>query len=144
MNVGHICCYAVTARPDESAKAAAGRLLEHNCSTLVTIDARGRPTGIVTERALTMWFLALGRSAGETCLGEIMAARPPLIREEGTIELALTLMRENRQRYLAVVDADEKLVGVLGIDDVLRHLAREFRVADPMLARGQLDVAARR
>ena len=48
-------------------------------------------------------------------------SRPPItIVGEATVEEALSILAENKQRHLPVVDADENLVGIVSEKDLLR------------------------
>jgi CBS domain-containing protein len=141
MNVGHICSRHVdSARGDETAQAAAARMLQRNVGSLVVLDAQGRPQGIVTDRDLTVQVVARGRAAGDTWVSEIMTRQPLTVGEEQPIEFALGVMRQSKCRRLPVVDQDRKVIGVVSLDDVLRHLVTEFGLVEGLL-QGALPAA---
>jgi len=52
--------------------------------------------------------------------------RPPLsITGEASVEEALSILAENKQRHLSVLDADENLIGIVSEKDLLRARSEE-------------------
>lgn len=136
MSVGRICVREVdTADLDESASNAAGRMHQRAVGALVIVNDVAEPIGIVTDRDLVSRVLATGRIPTETSLGEIMTPAPKTVAEETPIESAIAIMRSGRFRRLPVVDHDNKLVGLVTLDDILMLLAEEFVQIGGLLAR---------
>ena len=128
MSVGRICVREVDlADADETVGQAAERMRERGVGTLVILGDAKQPLGIVTDRDLVERVLAAGLDPATTTVGEVMTRDPKTVSEEGSIEGALALMRSGRFRRLPVVDQDDRLVGLLSLDDVLMLLAEEFR-----------------
>ncbi len=128
MSVGRICVREVDlADADESVQVAAQRMHARKVGTLVVLDSEKRPTGILTDRDLTVRVLAEGRDPFHTRVGDVMTRSPKTVREETPIEEALALMRAGQFRRLPVVDAEGALVGLVSLDDILDLLAEEFR-----------------
>ena len=127
MSVGRICSRVVeTARPEETVSEAAQRMREQNVGSLLVQDDDGRLVGIVTDRDLTVLVLAEGRSGRETTVAEVMSEVLQTVREDASLGTALAAMRRRRARRLPVVDAEDRLVGVLALDDVVALLAEEL------------------
>lgn len=64
MPVGRICIREVdTAGPKESALDAARRMRERQTGTLIVVDDRAQPMGLVTDRDLAMRVVAAGCDA---------------------------------------------------------------------------------
>jgi CBS domain-containing protein len=70
--------------------------------------------------------LADGKDAATTTIREVMTPHPHTIQEDTPIEDALKLMRAGRFRRLPVVGGDDRLIGLLSLDDILDLLAEEF------------------
>jgi len=99
---------------------------EHNVGTVVVTDERGRPTGILTDRDLSLRVIAEDKDPKTTPVLEVMTSVPRSIAEDTPIESALATMRSEKCRRLPVVASDGRLVGVLSLDDILELLAEEF------------------
>jgi len=136
MSIGRICLRDVhLADVDERVVGVAARMAKRNVGTLVVLDAEKRPQGIVTDRDLVVRVLAAGRDPQATRVGEVMSPAPHVIAESAPIEEALARMRAGGFRRLPVVDAAERLVGIVSLDDVLGLLAEEMVQVGGLLAR---------
>ncbi len=111
--------------PDESAWAAAERMLRREVGSLVVLDQERRPVGIITHRDLVVHVMATERSPRTTRVREIMTSPVRTIQEHRGVAQAYCLMRSSSVDYLPVVDVHGKLVGILTLDDILVHTERE-------------------
>lgn len=114
----------VTAGPAETLAAVAVRMQEHNVGTVVIVENQ-RPVGIVTDRDLA---LALGarRDSLSTEVQKVMTRHVLAIPEDTGIYTATKFMREREVRRLPIVDREDRLVGIVTLDDLLRFLGREL------------------
>jgi CBS domain-containing protein len=113
------------AASDESVLSAAQRMGKEGVGTLVVLDGRHRPIGLVTDRDLVLRVVAARKDPVTTPIGKIMTHGPKVIDEDSSIESALSLMRAGGFRRIPVVDRKGSLVGILSLDDVLALLAEE-------------------
>ena len=144
MSVGRICSREVyLCEADETVEVAAGRMAEKNVGTLVVRDAENRPVGIVTDRDLATRVLGERRDPEITRVEEVMTSCPQSISEETPIEDALVTMRYLRVRRLPIVDRDQRLVGLISVDDVLYLLAEEFRSLGAIVETGVVPATRR-
>lgn len=135
MSIGVICSRVVdTAAADEMVADVAARMRESNVGSLPVVDAEARVVGIVTDRDLVTRVLAQRRDGQHTRVAEILSACPQTVREDASIEDALAIMRRRSLRRLPVVDAGNKLVGIVTLDDILAVLAQEFGAIGSVLA----------
>jgi CBS domain-containing protein len=126
MTVGNICNREVDmARPDETVRAAADRMLQRNVGTLIVCDNGRRPVGILTDRDITLKVVAHGSDPETVKVSEIMSTLFGHVTESTDTEPALSIMRAGGFRRLPVVGATGALVGVLSVDDILVQHARE-------------------
>ncbi len=130
MQVAELCVRQVeVASPKETAAEAARRMRERGVGTLVVVDELSRPLGIVTDRDLMARCIADRNDPGRTPVDRVMSGPVAWVHEVSEVEDALDEMARLRVRRLAVVDARERLVGLLALDDVL---AREHGDATPL------------
>jgi len=136
MSVGRICVREVdTANPGETVAVAAERMHQRAVGTLVVVNDSDQVIGIVTDRDLMSRVLAKGRNPTETSVGEVMTVGPKTVSEETSIESALLIMRTGRFRRIPVVERDNKLLGLITLDDILMLLAEEFTQIGRLLTR---------
>lgn len=126
MSAGKICVRSVqTALPEETVREAAHRMAQAGVGCLVVIGPDQRPLGILTDRDVVLRCVADERDPDETQVGEVMTAPVDRIHESTPIETALARMEGVDSRRLVVVDDQDRLAGLLALDDVLELLAEE-------------------
>ena len=127
MTVGRICSRSTfLAYPDESVHVAADRMKDENVGTLLVIDNDKRPIGIVTDRDVVLRVVAPGLDSRATTVRQIMTSHPRCVQDGTPIEDAVNTMRTLGVRRLPVVDQNERLVGILSVDDVLELVTEEL------------------
>jgi CBS domain-containing protein len=114
----------IAAAPGESLAAVAIKMQEHNVGTVVVVEDR-RPVGIVTDRDLALALGARGVSP-QTQVQNVMTRHVLAIPEDMSVYTATTFMREREVRRLPIVDREDRLVGIVTLDDLLRFLGREL------------------
>ncbi|MFI5718010.1 magnesium transporter [Nocardia sp. NPDC051750] len=80
--------------------------------TLPVVDSGRRLQGIVELRELVL-------SGPETMVAELVVTEPAFVRATDSAEKAARLMRETNDINLPVVDSEDRLVGLLTIDDAV-------------------------
>lgn len=142
MSVGRICTRQVDlAELDEPVWQVAERMHQRSVGTLVVVDDRHHPIGVVTDRDLAIRVLARCSDPIETVVEDVMTHHPETVTEDTPIELALAVMRRRELRRLPVVDGAGRLVGLLALDDVLMLLSEELADIGKLLV-GQTPEAA--
>lgn len=96
---------------------------EHVGSVIVADGAKGE--GIVTDRDIVIEVVATGLDPETLTAGDIMSTPLAAVRESDDIFDALARMRERGVRRLAVVDDEDRLTGVLAVDNLLEVLAEQ-------------------
>jgi signal-transduction protein with cAMP-binding, CBS, and nucleotidyltransferase domain len=125
----------VTAAPTLTLKDAALRMREAEISALVTVDAEGRPQGILTERDLLMAVADQG-SAALTSPIAAFAHRPVhTVTTDDYLFTAIARMDRLRFRHLVVVDPTSGvLVGILSARILLKQRAQKALVLGDEIA----------
>ncbi|HXU92790.1 MAG TPA: CBS domain-containing protein [Gallionella sp.] len=130
MAIGEICNREVVILGrDESALDAAKLMRQHHVGDVLVVEERmGRkePVGIVTDRDLVVEIMAPGLDPSAITVGDIMGADLVSVRENTGVFEAIQYMRSKGVRRLPVVDANNGLVGILALDDLLELLSEEL------------------
>jgi arabinose-5-phosphate isomerase len=83
------------------------------------IDAKGRLAGIVTDGDLRR-ALAAGSDVMTRPVVEVMGRHPKTIEADALAALAVATMERHAITVLFILDADERLTGVIHLHDLLR------------------------
>lgn len=130
MTAGDICNRNVVVAPKtEMVVDAAKRMRMAHVGDLVVVeDRQGRhmPVGIVTDRDIVVSVVAGDADhINYLSLNDMMSEDLVTAKEQDSVELALQRMQERGVRRLPVVDAAGALVGILTMDDLLRHFTEQ-------------------
>ena len=109
--------------PDATVYEAIERMAQKGVGALLVMEGT-RLNGIVSERDYARKVILKGKSSRETPVREIMSSPVLCAHPEMTLEEAMALMTDKRVRHLPVA-ADEKVVGVISIGDVVRAILQD-------------------
>ena len=117
----------VTVGRDHTVLHVARVMREKEVGAVIVVDGRGRPIGICTDRDVTMRAFLQGGNPGEIPVDRIMS-KPVTAVAEGTLIFdLLRLMARKGIRRAPVVDAqDQKVVGLVSVDDIILLLTTEL------------------
>ena len=149
MSIGEICNRKVVVMQAEESVAEAARLMrdQHVGSILIVDEQGGKrvPVGIVTDRDLVVEVIAPELDPEVITVGDIMMTGFAVVKEETGVFEAIQYMRAKGVRRLPVVDIEEKLVGIVTLDDLLILLLEELDALAKLVVREQQnEVAVRR
>jgi CBS domain-containing protein len=99
------------------------RMCEKNIGGLLIVE-NGRLEGIFTERDYARKLILKGKSSKTTPISELMTENPITVTPDNSIEDCMNLMTSKFIRHLPVVEGD-KLVGLISIGDVVKHIIEE-------------------
>jgi CBS domain-containing protein len=138
-----------TLRPDDKVERAADVLAEKKIGALPVVDGDGKLVGILRDDDLIasearvhvptfINFLGLGMAfpgemkhleqelkkiAGAT-VRDVMQTDPPTVTPDATLEDVATIMHDRGANSIPVVDAGNKVVGIVARADIVRFIAR--------------------
>jgi CBS domain-containing protein/catechol 2,3-dioxygenase-like lactoylglutathione lyase family enzyme len=113
--------------------AAAAYVMNHaDQSALVVVDEGHRPVAMITEADL-LRAIAHGAETGVARVNDWMDRNPQTVRPETSVTEAARLMVDAGKRHLPVV-ADARLVGIVGVSDLVDSLIRSVRLASVVLS----------
>ena len=95
------------------------------CIPVIRADGDGRLAGVVTDRDIAMAAYTQGKQLWAIPVGTAMSHNVIACHANDGISLAEALMRDNRVRRLPVVDQNERLVGILSLNDLAREAQRD-------------------
>lgn len=119
-----------TIQPQESLRRAAQCMQELDVGALPVCDGK-QLLGMLTDRDIVVRGIASGLDADQACVSDIMSTDVDTCSPEQDSDEAKRLMGERQVRRLPVVDAEQRLVGILSLADLA------------LRERGDLDRAVR-
>ena len=111
---------------DHTALRAARLMKEKNVGTVVVIDEKRRPVGMLTDRDIAVKIVGEGRSA-ETPVDEIMSHPVFAVSRDALVFDTLREMARRHVHRMPVIDSETKaLIGVVHAEDALLLLTSEL------------------
>jgi CBS domain-containing protein len=98
--------------------------------------------GIVTDRDLTLKIVAEGRDPKTTKAEEVMTRKVVTVYADDDVQKALDLMAKHQIRRIPVLDAGNKLVGILAQADVATRVDKPEKTAAVVKGISQAHSAA--
>lgn len=111
------CCGA-----DDTLAQAAAVMWDHDCGCVPVVSPERVVIGMLTDRDVCMAALTTGQRLSELRVSRSMARTVKLVRPEESVERAERIMWESQVRRLPVVDGARRLVGIISLNDIARHL----------------------
>ena len=122
-----------TVTPGDTVAAVAALLHARRVGALVVVDT-GRVVGIVSERDLVRIVAEAGAGALDRPVSSCMTCDVLYAEPQETVDALLERMTDRRIRHLPVC-ADDKLLGIVSIGDLVKHKISEVEaVADELKA----------
>jgi CBS domain-containing protein len=125
-NVGSIMTRnVVSCSGNDTLHRAAQIMWDRDCGAIPVVDAEGRAVGLVTDRDLCMAAYTRGRPLSAISVSSLLSGKLHTCAASTSLDEAVARMRTQRVRRLVVVDPkDQRLVGMLSLADLARHLSR--------------------
>jgi CBS domain-containing protein len=113
-----VCCAS-----GETAETAAVLMRELSVGVLPVVedDKSYKLVGMVTDRDLCISVVARGRDSRLVRLDECMSKIVVSCRPDQDVEEAMALMEKNQIRRLPVVDAEQRIQGIVSITDIVLY-----------------------
>ncbi len=118
--------------------AQAARVMEELNVGVIPVCEGDKLLGVVTDRDIVVRGLARGLDANSTQLKQVMSADVRCATEEQDLDQVLKAMADAQIRRMPVVDAKQRLVGIVSIGDI----AAKDRHNDADLAESLGDISA--
>jgi CBS domain-containing protein len=111
----HVC------RPEDSLNAAAQLMWNHECGSVIVVDGDGRAISMVTDRDICMAAYTQGRCLAEIPVSVAASRRIITAREGASLDEIERLMAHHRVRRIPIVDGYGHAIGLVSMDDIMRH-----------------------
>lgn len=108
-----------TCRLDTPLDEASRLMNEDHCGTLVVLNRRGHPAGIITDRDLALEVGKTSRPPSEILVREAMTSPVQTCTPDDSLSTALELMADATVRRLPVLSTTGALKGIVSIDDIV-------------------------
>jgi len=112
-----VCCTET-----DPVRKVAELMRDENIGPVPVIDDQSRLIGIVTDRDLVLNVLAKGLDAANTKVSEAMTRDPVSCKEDEALEDALEKMGSYQVRRLPVVNAQERVIGIIAQADIATRI----------------------
>lgn len=130
MQIKEIMTQPVVTCPADSTLDHAARLMwEFDCGIVPVTGSDGRLIGVVTDRDICMAAYTQGASLSAIPVSTAMARQVVAVHGEELLEQAEHLMRESQIRRLPVLDAENRPVGIVSMNDLARLATRAHKRA---------------
>lgn len=113
----------VTAPSNSTAEIVARLMWEFDCGVIPIIDDDGRVAGVATDRDICMAAYTQGKPLSAIDITSAMAKSIVSCHMTDEIETAEQLMRDHQIHRLPVLDAENRLVGIVSMNDLARLAA---------------------
>jgi len=123
---------------DADLNRAAQLMWEQNCGAVVVVDPDGKLAGIVTDRDTCMAAYTQGRTLSSIPVQVAMARDVVRCHADESETEVMHRMAEHQVRRLAVVDDDDRPIGVISLTDLARAAAAAARRPEGATAPRQL------
>ncbi len=135
MRIAHIMTRDVkTCSAEQTLDVPAQIMWDADCGCVPVVDDQNRVVGMLTDRDICMAAHLQASSPSRLPVSATMSRAVFACHQDDTLESAMELMQKHQVRRLPVLGPNEKLVGILAINDLARNLSRH----------GDLPLAANR
>jgi len=91
----------------------------------IVIEEDGKAAGIFTERDYMRKIVLKGRSSRETRVRDVMSSPLITVPPSESTDVGMETMTECRCRHLIVMDAEENMVGIVSLGDLVKYMLQE-------------------
>lgn len=109
-----------TCSPDDSVEQAARSMWEADVGCIVVVDDQRRPVGVITDRDALMAAYTQGVGLRDARVASAMSRDVLKCSQETSLKEVEQTMQASQIRRMPVVDAEGKLVGIIGLGDIAR------------------------
>jgi CBS domain-containing protein len=132
MRVGEIMSRNVVSVPVNATLVEASELMRNYDIGFLPVTSSDIVVGVVTDRDIVIRGIGEGKNPYLTEVQYVMSTRPVCCYEDDVLTDAADILATNRLHRLVVVDDNNKLAGLLSIDDLAAHMSSDRALGDLM------------
>jgi CBS domain-containing protein len=111
----------ISVRAEQTLAEAAGLMWQYDCGALPVLRGEdARLVGMITDRDICMATWSRGAAPASIIVSDAMSQNIVHCSDGDSIGRAEAIMQSNQVRRLPVLDAEERLVGILSLADIAR------------------------
>jgi CBS domain-containing protein len=119
----------VTCAADSTLDHAARLMWEFDCGVIPVVDDDGRLAGVVTDRDICMAAYTQGRPLDAIPVSTAMAKQVVAGHGNDSVESIEALMRTSQVRRVPILDGEDRITGLVSMNDLARLASRAHRPA---------------
>ena len=128
MQIKQVMSQPVVTCPADSTLDQAARLMwEFDCGVVPVVGDDGRLTGVVTDRDICMAAYTQGRALNAIPVSTAMAKQVVAAHDDDSVESVETLMRTSQVRRVPILDGEDRVTGLVSMNDLARLAVRAHR-----------------
>ena len=120
IRVGEVMTRGVVTLDAKESVYHAAKAMKKNGIGSVVVLRKGRAIGIITERDIVLKLVVRGKNAKKVKAWQVMTRPLKTISASSTLAEVAEKLRELKIKRLPVIDANERLVGMITDDDLVR------------------------
>lgn len=128
------------ARPAMTLARVGTMMLEEGCGVIPVADDDGEVQGVITDRDVCIALTLRDARPSQVLARDVMTQGVAVCRADEEVQAALRAMRHEKVRRLPVVDSQNRLEGILSLDDIVTH--GRVRAGDAFAAELQGEIVA--
>ena len=114
----------ITSGLGKTAQDIANLMTKKKVDSIIVIDKKSQPFGIITERDMVKRVCLKNVPAGRIGVEELMSSPLITIMSYDSVETASRIMTKNKIKRLAVLEEDNRITGLLSVTDITKRLAK--------------------
>lgn len=105
--------------PDTDLATAAKIMWDHDCGVVPVVNDERKVIGILTDRDICIAAATRSMSPSSIRARDVMSGEVYACSPEDDVRTALRTMRQQRVRRLPVIDQQERLAGIISMNDLV-------------------------
>ncbi|MGC8699706.1 MAG: cyclic nucleotide-binding/CBS domain-containing protein [Candidatus Micrarchaeia archaeon] len=126
----------ITARGNESIKEIARKMNKYNINSVVIVDGKNSPVGIVTEGDIIRRLLSRKRNLLFAKASHVMSKPVITVKKDLTLEDAAKMMVNKKIKKLCVVDDAGSVIGIISEGDIVKNASYLIDVLKEIIETG--------
>jgi CBS domain-containing protein len=120
----------VTCAPSDSLQKVASLMDENEVGMVIVADENDLLCGVITDRDVCMAAYVHNERLKRITASTAVSEKTYSLRGDDDLATAQQMMREHLIRRIPIVDADDRVIGVLSIDDLARAATHDVNEVD--------------